>query len=250
MDTRHAGGRDRLAVAALVAYALALAFLIGPAIRGALATGEEPVADLAAAPVAVEADAAARVVGAPAPPAAPGLAVAADAAAEPTELQELPTLSAADDARARALVLADRRLQKIVGATPYQVAQIGPWTTSNGPWTERKKTELIGASLILAFAGPVELRDELMPGALYDVTERRSPPYQEVDLRVDATNVTSLLVLVDLRRGRIVNVSPGLGSVVTRTRTPPGFRREVPRLSNEYLDPAEHPQASEGGEQR
>ena len=37
---------------------------------------------------------------------------------------------------------------------------------------------------------------------------------------------------------------PGLGSVVTRAGTPPGFRREVPSLSNEYPDPAEQPGAS------
>ena len=248
MDTRHRGRGDRLAVAALVAYSLVLAFLLGPAIRGALATGEEPVPDHAAAPAALEAEAAGRAVGGP--PAAPGLALAADAAVEPTELQVLPQLSGVDELRATALVKADKRLQKIVGATPYLVAQIGPWTTSNGPWTERKKTELIGASLILSFTSPIEIKDKLMPGALYDVTEQRSPPYQEVDLRVDATNVTSLMVLVDLKRGKIVNVSPGLGSVVTGSRTPPGFRREVPRLSNEYADPAERPQAPEGGEQR
>lgn len=248
METRRPRRGERLAVAALVVYSLVLAFLIGPAIRGALATGEEPVADLAAAPAAVGSEAAEQAVGGP--PAAPGLAIAAEAAAEPADVQVVPQLSGVDEMRARALVKADGRLRKIVGGTPYTVAKIGPWTTSNGPWTEKKQTELIGASLILSFAGPIEIADELMPGALYDVTERRSPPYQEVDLQVDATGVTSLMVLVDLKRGKVVNVSPGLGSVVTRASTPAGFRREVPNLSNEYPDPAERPQAPEGGEQR
>jgi hypothetical protein len=249
METRHAARGDRLAVAALVGYSLVLAFLIGPAIRGAFATGAEPVPDLAAAPAAVGAEAAGQAVGGP--PAAPGVAVAveatADPVADPADMQVVPQLSGNDEVRAQALVKADKRLRKIVGATPYTVEKIGPWTTSNGPWTEKKKTELIGASLVLSFAGPIEISDKLMPGALYDVTERRSPPYQEVDLQVDASGVTSLMVLVDLKRGKVVNVSPGLGSVVTRADTPAGFRREVPDLSNEYPNPAEAPKGGEQG---
>lgn len=249
MDTRHAGRGDRLAVAALVAYSLVLAFLIGPAIRGALATGEQPAPDFAAAPSSLgAAPAAVQSVGGP--PAAPGIAFDVAVAGEAVDTQAVPELTVADEARAQALAKADKKLQKLLGSTPYTVARIGPWTTSNGPWTEQKKTELLGVSLVLSFAAPIEIADKVMPGAIYDVTEQRSPPYQEVDLRVDATGVTSLMVLIDLKRGKVVNVSPGLGSVVTRASAPPGFRREVPDLSNEYSNPAERPQAVTGGEQR
>jgi len=95
METRHPRRGERLAVAALVVYSLVLAFLIGPAIRGALATGEEPVADLAAAPAAVGVEATGQAVGGP--PAAPGLAVAAEAAAEPADVQVVPQLSGPDE---------------------------------------------------------------------------------------------------------------------------------------------------------
>jgi hypothetical protein len=232
---------ERVAVTALVAYSLVLAFLLGPAIRGALATGEGGLADIGGAPAAPAPAAKA----ADAPPAAP--AVVPDAADPAVDaLVPLPELTSADAARASAILEADRRFRALVGDAAYTVERIGPWTTSNGPWTARKTPELLGASLIVSFASPIRIADKTIPGAIYDVTERRSPPYQEVDLRVDASSVGNLMILVDLRRGRVVHISPGLGSQVERSTPPPGFRREVPNLSNDRVDPADRPAASGG----
>jgi hypothetical protein len=69
-----------------------------------------------------------------------------------------------------------------------------------------------------------------------------------VNNRVDATGVSNLMVLVDLSTGNVANISPGLGAEVLRMTPPPGFRREVPNLSNEYPNPAERAALTGGGD--
>ena len=236
--------RERVALVALVLYALGLAFLLGPMIRTALGTDAQSLPDLAGPPAA---STAAVKTPAGAPPAA-AVAVAGDAGdAVAANADAVPELAAADEARASALMQSDRHFRSIVGKTPYTIARVGPWTTSNGPWTAEKTPELLGVSFVVSLERAIGIADKAMPGAIYDVTEKRSPPYQQVNHRVDATGVTNLMVLVDLRAGKVVNISPGLGSDVLRIEPPPGFRREVPRLSNEYPDPAERAALLTGG---
>jgi hypothetical protein len=238
--------RERVALVALVLYAVGLAFLLGPMIRTALGTEAQSIPDLAGPPAG---SAAAVKTPAGAPPAA-AVAVAGDVAgAVAANTSSLPELDAVDQVRASALMQADRHFRSIVGKTPYTIARVGPWTTSNGPWTAEKTPELLGVSFVVSFEKAIGIADKAMPGAIYDVTEKRSPPYQQVSNRVDASGVTNLMVLVDLRAGTVVNISPGLGSDVVSMRPPPGFRREVPRLSNEYPDPAERAALTGGGDQ-
>lgn len=238
--------RERIGIAALAAYAVALAFLLGPMIHGALGTDGQPVPDLAGPP----ADATAATKPATGAPPAPAVLAAPDseAIAEAVQPVPLPELTSVDEARAAAVMRANKHFRAIVGDTPYAIVRAGPWTTSNGPWTAEKTPELLGASFVVSFSKAIRIADKVMPGAIYDVTESRSPPYQNVDLRVDADGVTSLMVLVDLRRGKLVNISPGLGSGVVSMAPPPGFEREVPNLSNEYPDPAERLELHGGGE--
>lgn len=236
--------RERIALAALVLYALGLAFLLGPVIRTALGTEGQSIPDLAGPPTSSP-PAAETAVGAP--PAAAALA-GPDGDAAAADAHPLPELTAADQARATALMQADRHFRAIVGETPYAIARVGPWTTSNGPWTAEKTPELLGVSFVVSFEKAIAIADKTMPGAIYDVTERRSPPYQQVNNRVDATGVTNLMVLVDLRTGEVVNISPGIGADVVRMTPPPGFRREVPNLSNEYPNPAERATLMGGGD--
>jgi hypothetical protein len=237
--------RERVALVALVLYALGLAFLLGPMIRTALGTEAQSIPDLAGPPAA---SVAAAKTPAGAPPPAAAVAVAGDVGdAVAADVGAVPELAAADQARASALMESDRHFRSIVGKTPYTIARVGPWTTSNGPWTAEKTPELLGVSFVVSFERAIGIADKAMPGAIYDVTEKRSPPYQQVTQRVDAVGVTNLMVLVDLRAGKVVNISPGLGSDVLSIEPPPGFKREVPRLSNEYPDPAERAALLTGG---
>jgi len=236
--------RERVALVVLVLYALGLAFLLGPVIRTALGTDAQSVPDLAGPP-ASSGPATQAAVGAP--PAAAALA-APDGDGAVADAPPLPELTAVDQARATALMQADRHFRAIVGDTPYAIARVGPWTTSNGPWTAEKTPELLGVSFVVSFEKAIPIANKTMPGAIYDVTERRSPPYQQVNNRVDATGVSNLMVLVDLRTGKVANISPGLGAEVLRMTPPPGFRREVPNLSNEYPNPAERAALTGGGD--
>lgn len=247
--TPAARRRERIAVGALVAYALVLAFLLGPAIRSALGTDPQPVPDLGGPPAA---PATAAPPAAGAPEALPGLdAPQADgsSAAAVAEVGALPQLSATDEARATAIMQADRSFRAVVGTAPYTIARVGPWTTSNGPWTALKTPQLLGASFVVEFGKAIMIVRKTMPGALYDVTETRRPrPYQEVELRVNAKRVTNMMVLVDLALAKVVNMSPGLGSGLVQMTPPAGFQREVPALSNEQPNPARLPAVPEGGE--
>ena len=237
--------REQIALAVLVFYTLGLAFLLGPVIRTALGTEAQFVPDLAGPPTSSGTAPASRAVDGP--PAVPALA-APQGDGVAVGASSLPELTAIDQAQAAAIMEADRHFRAVVGDTPYTIARVGPWTTSNGPWTAEKTPELLGASFIVSFEKAIAITDKTMPAAIYDVTETRSPPYQQVNQQVDATDVTNLMVLVDLRTREVVNISPGLGSDVARATPPPGFRQEVPNLSNEYPNPAERPSPAGGGD--
>jgi hypothetical protein len=162
----------------------------------------------------------------------------------PTEPSALPpdaqapvadttTLGPAQEARAVELMKSDPGFRGAVSGVQYQVTKIGPWTTSNSPFTKKKQPELLGASVQVSLLRPTALHDRKLPSAIYDVTERTSPPYQEVTNRVTAREVSELMVLVDLRRGKVVSVTPGPGSTIVSSAPPPGFERTVPDLSTD-----------------
>jgi hypothetical protein len=81
---------------------------------------------------------------------------------------------------------------------------------------------------VLNLSAPVALDSAALPSVLYDQTEQRDPPYQSVVNTVSSSKVTQLLVLVDLARGKVVNVSPGLDSENVESAAPAGFQRTVP----------------------
>jgi hypothetical protein len=155
-----------------------------------------------------------------------------------TQVVDETSLGQAQAARALELMKANPGFRSAVADVQYQVTKIGPWTTSNGPFTREKKPELLGASVVVTLARPTELHDRKLPSAIYDVTEKTSPPYQEVTNRVTARGVSELMVLVDLKRGKVVSVTPGLGSTIVNSTPPTGFQRTVPDLS---------PDSREGG---
>ena len=148
---------------------------------------------------------------------------AAGADGEPASAD--PGLTAGDQTRARGIVDNDPSLAAALGGVGHSVVKAGPWTTSGA---DGAAPRVLGAAFVIAPERPVELRSVPLPGALYDQTEQARPPYQSVVNRVSGRNVTQLLVLVDLERGRVVNVSPGPGVQDLESSPPPGFRRTVP----------------------
>ena len=147
----------------------------------------------------------------------------------------IPNLSASDAATARALLAADPSFQRLVGARRYDVEKIGPWTTSNGPWTAKKtRLDLLGAAMLVTLDESIRIDGDKLPTVVYDVTEKDpNKPFQEASFEVRADAVRHLHVLVDLRQRRVVNISPGIGSSVKSVTPPPGFEQTVPRLSND-----------------
>jgi len=134
-------------------------------------------------------------------------------------------LDAASEQRARDIVAADRALAKALGAAPRTIVKSGPWTTSG---VGGSPVRLLGAAFVVAPPKSIELRSVALPGALYDQTERNRTPYQSVVNTVSAKQVTQLMVLVDLNRGQVVNITPGPDAQDLQSVPPPGFRRTVP----------------------
>ncbi len=147
----------------------------------------------------------------------------------------IPSLSDSDAATARALLAVDASFQRLVGARSYDIEKIGPWTTSNGPWKAKEtRLDLVGAAMLVTLEESIRIDGEKLPLVLYDVTEKDpKKPFQEACFEVRADMVRHLHVLVDLRQRKVVNISPGIGSSVKSVTPPPGFKRTVPRLSND-----------------
>lgn len=162
------------------------------------------------------------VAGPAALPPPPAVAIAQPTAERPAPAAELGALQAQ---RAREIVADDRSLATALGGTPHSIVKSGPWTTRGA---DGNPSRLLGAAFVVAPRKPIELRSTALPGALYDQSERTRTPYQRVVNEVSAKHVTQLLVLVDLERGRVVNITPGPGAQGVVSTPPPGFRRTVP----------------------
>ncbi len=150
----------------------------------------------------------------------------ARAIADPTPERTAPSveLAAVQEQRAHRIVAADRSLAEALGGTSHSIVKSGPWTTSGDNGSAR----VLGAAFVVAPAKPIELRSVPLPGALYDQTERTKSPYQSVVNTVSGSQVEELLVLVDLDRGQVVNITPGPGAKNLQSVPPAGFRRTVP----------------------
>jgi hypothetical protein len=142
-----------------------------------------------------------------------------------TELGSAPELQASDKLRADGIVAADRSLAAALGGAPYSIVKSGPWTTSGA---DGSPARVLGAAYVVALDKPIALESVKLPGALYDQSERANPPYQSIVNTVSSSRVTEFMVLVDLGRGKVVNISPGPGSRAVESTPPPGFQRTVP----------------------
>jgi hypothetical protein len=195
---RRSTPRERAVLLVLAAYVTVAVVVLTP-IRGAL--GGERQAQM------------------PPPPAGAVPDQAAERAAP------APELGASERLRAGKILGADRSLATVLGGVSYSIVKSGAWTTSGA---DGAASRVLGAAFVVAPEKPIELRSARLPGALYDQTERTKPPYQAVVNTVSGKEATQFLVLVDLERGKVVNITPGPATRALETSPPPGFQRTVP----------------------
>jgi len=119
----------------------------------------------------------------------------------------VPTLSDQDRARAVEIASNTAALRKILEPLPLTVSEVGIWHT--------KDLKPIGAVLRLSLPAPADLEGD-WPSILYDQAESGQALYQKQLVPYAVSGVTDLFVLVDLRSGEVVSVSPGPGATVTK----------------------------------
>jgi hypothetical protein len=120
---------------------------------------------------------------------------------------QLPSLTEAQLAKAVDLATSNAYLTAIVRGATVNVRRVGPWTT----FARRGSTpsaRLIGASVEVSVSVPVNGGGLLLPRIVYDRTERSSPPYQERLEPYTKTGITEFMVLVDIGRNKVVNITP------------------------------------------
>jgi hypothetical protein len=140
--------------------------------------------------------------------------VIASRAVAPVSLDRpIPTLTAAD--RVDAERLASGELTRLVGAGGFAIGDVGVWHTHG-----RQK---LGAIVVAAARGPRSFHAR-WPLIDYDRSETSAQGYADDTAEFTASNVDEFLVLVDLRRGRVVQVEPN-GSAVTVTDVVGNLRR-------------------------
>jgi hypothetical protein len=130
----------------------------------------------------------------------------------------IPALTAAE--RDEAAQLATTELSALTGSSSFAVREVGVWHTH-----KRKK---LGAVVVVA-ADPSRPYRATWPMIDYDRSETSEQGYRDDESRYTASRVREFLVLVDLRRGKVVQVDPsGLDVQVTDVAGDPR-RRSAPR---------------------
>jgi len=119
----------------------------------------------------------------------------------------IPTLTSADQARAKTLFDNDARARQILGSRPYTVVHIGPWTTV-------KDHKQLGAVMQVSVTAPITGAFD-WPGREYDAAESSFPPYRQVTNHYSVAGASDLLVWIDLANGKVVGIQPGPGARIT-----------------------------------
>lgn len=86
------------------------------------------------------------------------------------------------------------------------VRRVGPWTMFARPG--QTSARLIGASVEVSTSTPLNGAGLLLPRARYDRTEQSSPPYRERLELTLKTGIKELMILVDLNRNKVVDITP------------------------------------------
>jgi hypothetical protein len=132
----------------------------------------------------------------------------APVAGPPEPAPAMPTLSATEQSRAHQALARDSQARRFLAGRDYRVAEIGPWTTEQGT--------LIGASMLVGLSSPASFAMSRWPAVDYGAQPGAGRPYTESTIQMAASNVTELMVRVDLDRQAVVGIEPsGPGATIT-----------------------------------
>lgn len=137
-----------------------------------------------------------------------------------------PDLAAADRTRALSLLADDPTAQRILAGRSYAVAEMGPWTESDGG-PER----LVGVTLRVRFDAPQDFPMTDWPQIGYDSVSGTGHYTQSI-VPLQASKVTEVQVDIDLSKGAVVGMGPrGDDAAITPGPGAPGL---VPPLEPGY----------------
>lgn len=111
----------------------------------------------------------------------------------------------------------DRTLQKLVAKKPYQVTNVAMWLTKSG--------RLLGGVVTIRLKRAAKISGTWLDVA-YDCSEQTSPPDTRVPYKATYTNVRYITISVDLKRKKVIGITP-LGMLVGTAHYPAGYKRPV-----------------------
>jgi hypothetical protein len=115
----------------------------------------------------------------------------------------VPSLTPAQARRAVNVARRDHYVRELVKDHPNELDVEAAWTKSDG--------EFLGAALALIFRRPTLVTGTWLD-LVYDCSERSMTPYKTSTYFASRANVSSLTILVDLERLRVVAVNPDAGA--------------------------------------
>lgn len=127
-------------------------------------------------------------------------------------------------ATARNLASADTRLAGIAALANTDVATLMASAATNS-WTNMDGSKLLGATIYLPLPAPATITTD-WPLVKYDPQELTTPPYTTGTLHFTASNVTALLLTVDLTRHTVVSIEPDANATISNT--PPNAQTTPP----------------------
>lgn len=114
---------------------------------------------------------------------------------------DIPELTENERFKAVSLATDNPQVAQLLAGREYDVTSVGVWHTSGD-------LQKIGAGVILSLAQPAILEAD-WPTIDYGRAGVTASPYQQHTEHFTAENVQRLVVMVDLRRGQVVSISPG-----------------------------------------
>jgi hypothetical protein len=131
----------------------------------------------------------------------------APVAGPPEPAPAIPALSASQQSSAQAALARDPQTRRFLAGRGYRVTEIGPWTTEQGT--------LIGASMLVGLSSPASFAMSRWPAVDYRAEPAAERPYRDSAIQMAASNVTELMVRVDLDRQAVVGIEPsGPGATI------------------------------------
>ena len=136
---------------------------------------------------------------APSEPYSPSLRPVEDAR-ERGDFHALPRERRAQVRRIRA---ADPHLAELRGGIRYRVRRMGPWMNAGSP-------ALVGAMVDVRLDRPLTRDEVRLPTIRYDDS---GTSYEDAEARFRISETDELMVLVEFRRAKVVDIDPVSGSV-------------------------------------